>query len=297
MLGTSMRPLNLVSVCVLVAAGCGLTDSGPAEGQFCADLSRKECAAVAGKCVVFQAPACENLRRAACDQVVRAAKTAGRAYDRDRAEDCLKRVEVAFAGGVLSGLQLDQLNTTCMRAYGGSAKEFGPCQIDVDCAGGLSCDRGRCAKRTEVKANAGCANPGDTCPTGQFCGSSGGLMLCAARRDRGATCSTAEPCREGLRCASTCADAMPVGSACQPKSEAGLWAGSFEDCASNYCDPFLRRCAQGLSFASDSSSCRAYAGEAISAPDAGATPDAASPDAAGPAADAASTPDSAASND
>jgi hypothetical protein len=109
-----------------------------------------------------------------------------------------------------------------------------------------------------VGQNAGCANVGETCTQGFYCGDSFGVPSCVPRVGLANLCDEGNTdfykrvyCLESLRC---------VSGACIPQLDIGEVCTSSQDCLSGYCEPYAGKCAQDLRFAPGSTSCVALTG-------------------------------------
>ena len=256
--------LSIGLACVALGAVCGACAIGAkdrTEAQFCDEYGKRECLKVAAYCS-FTASACEPVRVAACRERAAASKTAARQYNAGNGDLCLDALDKAYATLPIDAARLAALDTTCQRVFQGSAHAGDDCSIDYDCDGKLVCDRGRCGSSKVVAAGAGCANIGETCPVGQYCGVFRELPTCVARVAQAAACDANHPCLEALLCNGTCAPRLEMGAPCTADQE----------CLSGYCTryvaPSARKCSVGLTFSPDAPSCLAFLGGA----DAGSSP-------------------------
>lgn len=244
------------------AAGCGGGDDGLSEDEFCQEYARRECTG-AGIFCGFPMESCLAVRAQACRDESAKMKGPTRPYVAANVGRCLDLVKAAYDKPPILAATMKSLKEACARVFQGSTKAIQPCTIDYECEKDLICDKGRCGARREVAAAGQCANVGEICPAGEFCKRSPDIWICGRRQDMGAACSAADPCLERLRCVGTC----------QPRVAAGGVCATADDCETGYCDEFARLCLPGLSFATGSDSCRAFAGEMIGGRDAGATTD------------------------
>jgi hypothetical protein len=238
-------------ICVLLVGigGCGRGDEVMTEQEFCQEYARRECAKVGVHCVSANPGACETMRTAACREFADRSRSNARMYNPANTGPCLRKVTDVYGMSLISAQELDEV---CSRVFQGMARANEACTVDYDCEKDLICDKGRCGTRKVVAASAGCANIGEVCPMGQYCGLVMGVHSCVTRQDKGRPCSTSEPCKEAFRCAGTCVDRLPIGMACT----------SHDECASGFCNPYVERiCAPGLSFGLGSHACKAYTGE------------------------------------
>jgi hypothetical protein len=251
-----MKPGQSMKIVVLLGAagGCSL-GSKMTEDEFCQDYSKRECAKVANYCS-FSASSCEPSRLDNCKAMAAASKTGARQFNVDNADRCLKQLDTTYASLPIDATKLAALDAACARVFSGSAKANESCTVDFDCTGDLICDKARCGTRKVVAAGGGCANIGETCPTGQYCNMANATSpyFCTSKQGQGAACSDAQPCTEKLRCTGTCGPRLAIGMICT----------SDDECESLYCNPYApagaRKCGVGLSFSDGSPSCLAFMG-------------------------------------
>ena len=238
---------------VLAAAGCKTTEP-MTEERFCQEYAEIECKKIADFCA-FNPATCEPIRVQVCRAQAMSFKMSGHQFNPGNTDACLKKLEAAFATLPIRAPMLKEIDDTCSRVFAGVGKVTDACLEDYDCANGLICDKGRCGTLRTVPSLSGCANIGERCPAAEFCTNDNTSMLymCMPRLPEGAQCSPSHPCAEGLRCRTTCVRKLPITGACTGD----------DDCESGYCnefvtDPTNRTCGVGLSFATDSPSCRAF---------------------------------------
>jgi hypothetical protein len=182
----------------------------------------------------------------------------GRSFVQASADECLKTVDSVY-GKMRDGQkslkesELETLKQVCNQVYRGGKLANQECGADEDCVSGLVCDlgkggpSGRCGTKTVVLQGAGCANVGEICPLGFFCGNSDGVWVCQPKLGLAAACDAA-PCLENLRCSGgICVSLLTDGQACTVGDE----------CASGFCEPYVRLCAEDVGFAPGSISCLA----------------------------------------
>jgi hypothetical protein len=250
----------VIAAAAVGAGGCSLGGESLSEDQFCTEWGKRECGPVAMRCTPFNVMSCEMARKKACEDFAKDAKGGTRVYRPGNADACLKKVGEFYGKATpITAGDFELLNEICARVFQGTAKANEMCTVDHDCDGSLSCDRakGRCGARKVVASLMGCANVGEACPRGEFCTKTTDLYLCGKKRGRGMACGMTEPCAEELRCqGGLCADRLDMGAGC----------AGHDDCRTGYCDPYTHGCGVGLSFAGDSSSCKAFAGAPAPAP-------------------------------
>ena len=254
------KPILAAATAALVATSCGHNDSARDDrpmtrAEFCQDYSERECGNVAPACLITKID-CLAARQAWCTAWGQGEEDAlpPRPFDPRNADACLAKVSAVF--GVLKSdlaIQAEDYRSiadTCERVFHGDANANGVCGVDADCSGTLVCDKGFCGSLSLVKPNAGCANIGENCPPGYYCGGDLGVPpLCTARPGLGAVCGAGVPCLEDLRCA---------GGICTPRLDVGFDCQSDGDCASGFCEPFVLKCGTAVRFAYGTPACLAY---------------------------------------
>jgi hypothetical protein len=246
------KPILAATLATLVVASCNRDDRPMTPADFCQDYSQRECSDVAPACLEPEDD-CLTARQAACTDRAQLEESAQRPFDPANAGACLSRVSAVFS--VLNhDLAIDakdyrSIDTACARVFHGNATDNQACGVDADCSGTLVCDKGRCGTLHQVDPGAGCANIGEYCPQGYYCGLVSGVLVCAARPGLAAVCSPDIPCLEDLRCDSgICTDRLAIGLACQDDG----------DCASGFCEPFASKCGTDVRFAAGTPACQAY---------------------------------------
>jgi hypothetical protein len=254
---SNMRTMALLAaVGLALIGGCSVDDDGAgAEAKFCTQLAQNECDSIALACSRERAD-CVNIRAAVCDARVQAARNVGRSFRPENAGPCLDQTRTTYRADIIEAEDFQMLEAKCGRVFEGSAAANEPCVADADCKGPLICDKRRCGQLKTVTANSNCGNPGEICPTEQYCKQGDGFFSCTARNAAGATCSINGECAEGLRCR---------GMACVAKLMLDAECSGDDDCLSGYCDPDPpmgrpRSCATGLNFARFSPSCDGFFG-------------------------------------
>ena len=262
---TLVIPIGAV-LAFLGQGGCEALDDRPKTvGDFCGEYARRECEPTAVTCSRNRAE-CEPRRREVCEAFVAPLASASRVFRRENAEACLAQVTETYKKNVITATDLDALADKCDRVVEGPGMSNATCDADQDCRSPLVCDKNRCGPLRMVAAGGNCANPGEVCPTTEYCRSDSGLAVCTGRPDKGAACSDSLPCRPTLRCDGTCQDKLAANSPCQKD----------DDCTTDYCNPHPPAsagptCLPGLIFAPFAPTCDAYFGPSSSSgPDGGA---------------------------
>jgi hypothetical protein len=246
------KPILAFVVAALVVTNCSRDDRPMTRAEFCQDYSERECSAVAPACLEPEDD-CLAARQASCTDRAQIEESAQRPFDPANAGACLSRVSAVFAvlkqNLAIGAKDYRSVDTACARVFHGNAAANQACGVDADCSGTLICDKGRCGSLRQVDPGAGCANIGEYCPQGYYCGGVSGLLMCTARPGLGAVCSTEVACLEDLRCYNgICADRLAIGLACQDDG----------DCASGFCEPFASKCGTDVRFADGTPACQAY---------------------------------------
>jgi hypothetical protein len=194
---------------------------------FTQALAQAECAGVAARCGI-PVDACVTKRTAYWYAEVQ--KRAPRQFTPARAQLCIDAWKAAYSDGVLTPQEIDPSVTgsaadLCERVFQGAVQDKQPCMVDYDCANSSSICHAvgavganpnlLCAPKTVKKLGDGCANPGEVCDTGSYCGSQNGLPTCIARQTKGNACGDTVLCLETLRCkANACDDRLGSGQPC-----------------------------------------------------------------------------------
>jgi hypothetical protein len=246
------KPILAAALAALVVSSCNRDDSPMTRAEFCQSLSQRECTNVALACYLPEVE-CKAVRQATCTAWAQGEEDLQRPFDAANAGACLSRVSAVF--GVLNqnlaiqASDFRSIDTACARVFHGNAQANDICGVNADCGGIMICDKGRCGTMRQVDPGAGCANVGEHCPQGYYCGGASGVWMCTARPGLGALCSEEVACVENLRCDNgICADRLDIGFVCQNDGE----------CASSFCEPFALKCGTGVRFAEGTSACQAY---------------------------------------
>jgi hypothetical protein len=244
---------------LIAVAGCNSSEPGDTEGSFCDQVAQRECEALAGACS-REAADCQAIRVQKCAAVVQEAKDMGRTFRPDNVGPCLDQTRTTYSKALITAEDLRALAARCARVYEGTSEANGVCTSDPDCRSPLVCDRLRCGPRRMVTEGANCANPGETCPSTQYCRKADAFWVCTTRLTSGAVCGIQGDqieCADAFRCrGGSCVDKLALDAACVAD----------DDCRSGYCDKYppagmTRTCATGLNFARFSPSCEGYFGK------------------------------------
>lgn len=262
---------GVVGFGALITTACSSTaDPGPkypSVDSFVAARAQAECAGVSTNCTVT-VDACVAKRKAFW--TADAATKPGRTYTAGLAEGCIDAWKALFVNMTVQATQVDPHTAgspadKCERVFQGAVADKDPCQTDYDCKGDLVCttfgtltaaSTKRCASRRTVAAGQGCANPGEVCDKGYYCGSEKDVPTCVAKSALNADCGAAKPCAEDFRCDTTkCVDRTKSGQDCTNSDE----------CVSTapYCAPVnatKRVCAPTLQFARGAADCFDFGG-------------------------------------
>lgn len=227
----------------IAACGAGCNGGGAAtltQGSFCDKMAENECAAVANKCLATSAN-CKTKRVAACNdfamqQQAAPSSPASRPFRPENADACLTKTTTVYSKSTITPVDLAALDDVCARVFSGKKKSTDTvkptCASDYECDDNEICDPDFivCAPKKMVGTSAGCNNPGEICPAGQYC--TGSPRQCKPRPAAGEACDATSPCLETLRCGSagTCVERLDIGASCD----------SNDDCDATYpyCDPY-----------------------------------------------------------
>jgi hypothetical protein len=241
--------------------GCGGDDKPLTPTEFSTRYAQEICAAVSPACLIPEAScvAQQLSVRAGADQD---AINQGRSFMPSVAQTCLNQISSVYGqlqGGkvALKAGDLHKMNEDCRGVYRGRKLVNEACGADEDCATGLICDSGkvvgsgRCGAKKVVSQGGGCANIGEVCPPGSYCGSATGVPVCQNKLELGLSCGESAPCLETLRCSGgTCVAQLGYGDPCAVD----------QDCASGFCEPYAHKCADDVRFADRTPACLAMAG-------------------------------------
>lgn len=246
----------------LFLLGCGNDNKQLTPSDFTAEYAQRMCDGISAACLI-PVTACTAGQLQARAVVNAADVAAGRSFMPDNAEICLAQVSAVYGKltqqhlVALTADDLHSVDEACAEVYRGDRASTDPCIADEDCVTGLICDAskgtgtGRCGLKSMVLAGAGCANLGETCPTGYFCGSSNGVLICEGRPGLAELCDASTPCLETLRCsAGMCLAQLGLGELC----------AADQDCDTGFCEPYAHKCADDVRFAQGTPACIAMGG-------------------------------------
>jgi hypothetical protein len=239
----------------LSLAGCGSDTPSTTPTSYCQQYALRVCEAVSPACLMPTAD-CSANRLANCAAQEQNAAAAGLGFIPANADACLGKVSAVYGklnqGSVaLQPSDLQILNGVCDQVYRGSSSANQACSADADCRSNLVCDKGYCGIASMVGQGEGCANVGEYCPPGFYCGNPTGVYVCMSKVALNGACDGSLPCLEGLSCVGgTCGTPLDIGYACT----------SDQDCGSEFCEPYAGKCAQDVRFANGSAACIAMGG-------------------------------------
>jgi hypothetical protein len=243
----------------LLAMGCGNENKPLTPTDFSNRYAQAVCAEVSPACLMPET-SCVAEQLSVRAQEDQSSTAQGWIFMPASAAACLSTVNRVYGQlhqrpGALSAADLDTLDQACSEVYRGAKLANQECSFDEDCVAGLICDQGkgspgRCGTETVVLQGAGCANIGEICPPGFFCGDAAGVWACQPKMGLAAACDSA-PCLESLRCAGgICVSQFDIGEACT--------AG--QECSTGFCEPYAHLCADYVGFAIHSAACQAMGG-------------------------------------
>jgi hypothetical protein len=211
------------------------------QAEFCAQKASKECEGVSLACL-SDAPACKAARVQACEDFAMAQQTAPsspalRPFRADKAAACISKAAEVYKKSPITPADRSALDEVCARVFSGTRKDTDPdpsCNFDYECDSPQICDIWfkTCAKKRVVEASAGCNNPGEVCPSEQFCAAPT-PHKCMPKLTAGMACDDeTNPCLDTLRCA--------AGVCAAPVVTAGKACSTNSDCVSTapYCDSY-----------------------------------------------------------
>jgi hypothetical protein len=272
-----------VGLIAALAVGCAAKKPAPYPDipSFCMAKAQAECQ-IASTCLI-DANDCQAHRAAVCNSDAQAATEMGvgsRKYVQANAQACIDALNTAYGGGStkVSFAQLvgkGSIADVCARVFSGNAAMNESCASPYDCTGDLICapvmpglaaraDGGAgpsvCAPSVPVAAGGFCASPGSTCATDTYCAlpSASSAYECEPAMQQSQSCDpVTAPCASTERCVSQPGSAAPM---CQPRAKLGQGCETDGDCVPDapYCDPYIRKCTTGQSFASDAADCAEF---------------------------------------
>lgn len=243
-----------LALALFLISACGEDNQTISQLRFCDEYAQAVCAQLSNACQFLDAE-CQTNRVNECIAAGRAATERNQFFLPANAETCLSKVREVYGklnqGSVaLKPADMQAMANSCSVVYRGKAVRNQVCAIEADCANGFICDKAHCGVVTLVAPGAGCANVGEVCPVGYYCGGSTGILACESKAPAKTACDASTPCLEALRCAGgLCVDALPTAADCMVD----------QDCASHFCEPYSAKCAADLRFAPNSPACAAMA--------------------------------------
>jgi hypothetical protein len=251
----AMHPRRVLLLGPLLAMGCGNENKSLTPTDFVNQYAEDVCAGVSPACLIPLAT-CTSIQITDRNQKAQEAAGLGWSFVPDAGQTCLAKVGSIYGAlktsAVVKAADFEAMHQACDQVYRGPGKVNEVCTADADCTSGLICDKGHCGNKSVVPPGAGCANIGETCPVGSYCGAStDGIRSCTPKIGLGGACGEAAPCLETLRCpAGVCAAQLGIGEKCAVD----------QDCASKFCEPFAYQCADDVRFANHSAACVAMGG-------------------------------------
>jgi hypothetical protein len=232
---------------------CSSDDAGeryPSPDSFCSAKAEAECEGVAAQCGA-SLDACKDRRVVVCTDAANAAIGSGRQYKAPLAEGCIEKTRALFDLKTLPPDKEDEQSEACERVFEGQTAKNASCGGDYECSADLVCDKGVCATEVVKSIDEGCANPGEVCDKGSYCGQVESLTRCLAKKSEGDLCTADVPCKEELRCAGTCRAKYAPGEVCATSAECSD--------AAPYCEPTQKKCI-AKSFAAGTAACKEFGG-------------------------------------
>lgn len=221
-------------------AACTSEEKEPmTAASYCEERAEIECQKLNVACTLTPAATetCKTVRSQECVQETMAvSRVPGRVLKEANAKKCLEETNKVFSA-LMPAAVWTALRQVCGRVIEGAVQENQACTADLDCSGGLICDKGVCGTSKMVANGAPCSNPGEMCGTGQFCQRQPTTFwACVPRLAQGTACDATSKCLESLRCGET--------NMCVPARAASESCVSDAECAAPLvCDPVQRKCA------------------------------------------------------
>jgi hypothetical protein len=254
--------MKRILACLLlgVLASCSAKkDAGPdplASVQgFCHEWATRACNdTVWGNCSAASATKCIEAQQTFCETLVPDGK-----YSQLTAGACLDAVDAAYKDATLTADERDTvrlLGNECSKIVsgsvgaGGSCKDNGDCNRDVDLACVKKGATGTCAKAKEVGGGVDCSAAEAACASGFYCDEAS--LHCLEAGKAGIPCSAARPCGPDSKCVGAASGAPPAGGkdgggdagakattggsgVCQARQKAGGACKIDDDCTSRIC--------------------------------------------------------------
>ena len=246
---------GFILAATLVACGGG-GGTKATVATFCDDKATAECDGVASRCLATDT-ACKAARVTACNAFVAAVQNpTTRPFQSDKITDCINKTKDVYKKATITPADRATMDAACQRVFSGVKVKNDPCVSDYECDTSLFCDISLaapvCASKSTVASMDFCNNPGETCPTGQYC-AAGASRMCMARATMGLACATV-PCLETLRCtaAGTCAEKVVLAGACTADSDCATTAPYCDTYNGSICDagftpaPGTKECVQAF---------------------------------------------------
>jgi hypothetical protein len=241
----------------MLALGCGTENKTLTQNDFVNQYAADVCAGVTVACLAKE-EACTAIQVGKRQQQAQFAASHNWSFVPDAANVCLSKASSLFGtlkqSMVLKPADYQAFVQACDQVYRGANTANQACQYDADCIGGLICDKGYCGTKSVVAPGGGCANVGETCPAGSYCGVlGGGIRSCVPKVGLGGACDDATaPCLESARCqGGVCVSQLGIGEICLAD----------QDCTNGlFCEPFASLCAQDIRFAKGTDACNVMGG-------------------------------------
>jgi len=254
----------------IITTACSSSSSGnnnpyPDIDHFCAAVAKAECQE-STNCGVDETQ-CETYRTRVCTQgtvivPLTPTDTLSRTYTTGNAKSCIDALNGAFGNNNVQIKYADLFKTgglvdTCEGVFVGNVGNGSGCTTNYDCTmSGEVCasvpgQQAACATPTTKQVGSACADPGDTCATGNYCSNASGSDKCVAAGTEGGPCKANNQCVAADHCVSgACAALALSGGACATNDDC--------DPSAPFCDPDVDKCAVGLGFLNGSFDCNGF---------------------------------------
>jgi hypothetical protein len=258
---------------VLACSSSSSSDPYASVGDFCTAYAKAICQ-ISSTCQ-FDASACQTYQSTQCSlNATQATSSGSRQYKSGNVQPCIDALNNAYGNNAssVSVSTLTDINNKCQHVFEGSAGHGSACQSSHDCTqSGDVCATAPgvgsvCATPTQKNDGDFCADPGDQCPSSDFCQPTTGTSKCVPAASSGQACSTSMPCDGNDHC---------VNGTCQSLAKVGGPCGTSSDCSSGLmCDTYTSAtvqpaCVDKLTFARGSVDCIGIEGQSATPTDGG----------------------------
>ena len=253
---TRLLTMGLLAATATACGGGGSKTLTP--DDFCTMKASAECAGSPTNCALPMTD-CTTKRKMVCMTFVTAVNVGPRMFVAGNIGSCISTTTSVYKKPVITAADLDMVADTCNYVFQGDVADLAACTTKYDCKTRSDiCDKGHCAPKMTVGANAQCPSFGAVCGSAQYCTTMGAAMVCVNKVGLGMTCDAMNPCDDTKML--TC-----TGGMCVKQSDTGGACASDADCLAtaqaSYCNPYAGgKCSPGLNFSAGGNSCNDYGG-------------------------------------